>query len=344
METIYINGKYLSQKITGVQRYAREVVYQFETNPFFKDYSFVIVCPKDAILPDGYSKVQYVKISKTGYFFEQLSLPKYLKKKKAKYLLNLCNLAPIRFKGATVIHDLNIIDNKEFYSFTYRFIVKFINKRNIKKYKPIFTVSNFSKERIEEYYKLKKDRVIVTYSGVKKREDINEVSTFSFIDKKFFLTVGSFNKTKNLKYIIETAKNNPSRLFVITGGMGKVFTEENLEKPANVIFTGYVTDEELDYLYSKCEAFIFPSVYEGFGAPPLEAVASGCRRLILSDIPVFKEIYGDTASYCNPFDVKSIQELLDNSYVLSEEEAENLLQKYSWERVAKILFKGVIEG
>ena len=292
METIFINGKYLSQRVTGVQRYAREVVKQFESAECYKNCHFVVVCPRDAVIPEGYKHVKYVKINKTGYFFEQLSLPKYLKKHKAKILLNMCNLAPIKFPGATVVHDLNIIDNKNFYSFTYRTIVKFINRRNIKKYKPLYTVSNFSKERIRDCYKLKNDSIITTYAGVSLRDKIIDFSSkFAFVNEDFYLTVGSFNKTKNLKYIIEAAQNNPTKTFVITGGTGKVYADENLEAGDNVIFTGYITDEELDFLYSKCQAFIFPSFYEGFGAPPLEAIACGCRRIILSNIPVFKDIW-----------------------------------------------------
>lgn len=342
METIYINGKYLSQRVTGVQRYAREVVKQFEYDEYYKNYNFVVVCPEDADIPEGYTHIKYVKINKKGYFFEQLSLPKYLKKNKAKILLNMCNLAPIKFPGSTVVHDLNIIDNKNFYSFAYRTIVKFINKRNVKKYKPIYTVSNFSKERIKDYYKLKNDSIITTYAGVSLRDKIADFSSkFSFIQDDFYLTVGSFNKTKNLKYIIEAAKNNPTKKFVITGGMGKVYAAENLEAGDNVIFTGYITDEELDFLYSKCQAFIFPSFYEGFGAPPLEAIACGCRRIILSDINVFREIYDDYVSYCNPYDVNTINDLLDKSKVISEEDAKELLKKYSWFNVARILFDGL---
>ncbi len=344
METIYINGKYLSQTTTGVQRYAKEVVWQFEIDNFFREYEFVVVCPENASIPEGFNHIKYVKIKRKGYFFEQISLPRFLKKNKAKYLLNLCNLAPLRFAGATVVHDLNIVDNKKYYGFLYRNIVKFITKRNIKKYRPVFTVSEFSKKRITEYFKIDSNRVVVTKCGIFQRMDIEDYSDkFAFVKEPFYLTVGSFNKTKNLNYVLETAKRNKDKTFVITGGKGKVYQEVNLDEQENVIFTGYLTDKELFYLYNTCYAFILPSFYEGFGIPPLEAILYGCKRIILSNIEVFKEIYGDIVEYCDPYDVKTIQPILENPKQITEEEAQKVLNKYSWNKTARIIFDGIRE-
>lgn len=337
--TIYINGKYLSQKITGVQRFARQIVDEFEKNDYYKYNKFVVVCPKDAVIPEGYKRVKYVKLPFKGYVFEQYELPSYVIDNGAKVLLNLCNLAPVLYPGSTVIHDMNLIDNKDFYSFSYRTIVKTINHLNIKKYNPIFTVSDFSNNRLKDYYKLDDSKVKTIYSGVEGIKVVDYTfDKFEFANKEFFLTVGSFNKTKNFNFVIEAAKNNPSKTFVVTGGVAKAFQDVDVERPENVIFTGYIDDNELNYLYSKCSAFIFPSFYEGFGVPPLEAVSYGCRRIILSDIKVFREIYKDYASYVDPYDPKTIDQLLDNSKVLTEEEAKQLIESYSWERTTRLLY------
>ena len=341
MNTIYINGKYLSQKLTGVQRYAREIVYEFENNSIYKDYSFLVVCPKDAVIPLDYKHVKYVKIKGSGYYFEQFTLPKYIKKNKGKILLNLCNLAPIKFPGACTIHDLNLIDNKEFYSFLYRFVVKYITKRNIKKYDPIFTVSNFSKKRIEDYYNVK--NVVVSSNGVREKEVVDIDNQKLKFDRPYFFTVGSMNKTKNLNYIIDAAKQNPEYLFVITGGAGNIYSDESLESLDNVVFTGYLGDKDINYLYSKCEAFILPSFYEGFGIPPLEAIACGCKRIILSDIEVFRECYGDYVSYCDPNNVNTIKPLLKESKIITEDERNEILSKYTWFNVSKIIFDSIKE-
>lgn len=341
METIYINGKYLSQPITGVQRYAREVVRQFDENDEYKDYTFKVICPENAIIPQASNRIEYIKIKRKGYPFEQISLPKYLKKNKAKILLNLCNVAPMKFPGMVVIHDMNVVDNKSFYSFSYRNIVKLITKRNIKKYQKIFTVSNFSKSRIEDYYHI--NNVITTHCGVNGRSIIKACDKFDFADKKFYLTVASMNKTKNIGYIIKVAKNNPNKLFVIAGGMAKIYQSADYEHLNNVIFTGYLTDDELFYLYSRCEALIFPSLYEGFGIPPLEAASCGVKRIIVSDIPVFHELFEDYVSFCNPYDPKTIDSLLDESKTLSDEECMELVNKYSWNKVAEKIFAEVKE-
>ncbi|MDE5566473.1 MAG: glycosyltransferase, partial [Anaeroplasmataceae bacterium] len=96
----------------------------------------------------------------------------------------------------------------------------------------------------------------------------------------------------------------------------------------------YISNEELAYLYRNCQAFILPSFYEGFGLPPLEALFCGCKNLILSDIPVFREIYGEVANFFNPLDYENTFDLSTLKPV-SEENIKKVLQKYTWENAAK---------
>ncbi len=110
----------------------------------------------------------------------------------------------------------------------------------------------------------------------------------------------------------------------------------------NVIFTDYVTDEQLKWLYENCYGFILPSLYEGFGMPPLEAAGAGCRRLYLSDIPVFREIYDGCAKFFNPNDYENTVNLKEN-LCISEEKFTTLFKKYSWrqtvETICNTIFK-----
>ncbi len=105
------------------------------------------------------------------------------------------------------------------------------------------------------------------------------------------------------------------------------------------IFTGYVDDGQLAYLYRHCEGFILPSLYEGFGIPPLEALACGCRTLLLSDIPVFREVYGNVANFCDPYDSASVS--LSDLKSAGEAETVALLRKFSWKNTADLIFRNL---
>ena len=124
------------------------------------------------------------------------------------------------------------------------------------------------------------------------RHDKNIIHDLCLSGKDFYFSLGSKSPHKNYKFIIECAKNNPDDIFVVSGNMNNsVFNNvKEEEEIKNVIYTGYLNDEQLVTLYKECKAFIFPSLYEGFGIPPLEALTVGCKKIILSNIPVFKEI------------------------------------------------------
>ena len=122
-------------------------------------------------------------------------------------------------------------------------------------------------------------------------------------------------------------------LFVVSGNENnRIFKDKNNEKDVkNLIYTGYLNDGELVTLYKNCKAFIFPSLYEGFGIPPLEAIECGCKNLILSDIEVLKEIYGNNAVY---IDTKNYIKLPEK---LIEADIDELLEKSSWKKTATLI-------
>lgn len=93
---------------------------------------------------------------------------------------------------------------------------------------------------------------------------------------------------------------------VLVGKTSSHFNIKLKSDSQNIVFTGFVTDSDLSILYKKCEFFIYPSLYEGFGIPPLEAMKNGCA-VIVSDIPSLKEVCTDAAFYVNPDDTESIK-------------------------------------
>ena len=185
----------------------------------------------------------------------------------------------------------------------------------------------------------------VYYSIKKPAERPREVRNFT--DKEYILFVGTVEPRKNLKILIRAFKEVRTRYdlsLVMCGGLGSLSSEiisyakeMNVEK--DVIFTNYVQELTLLYLYNFASVFVYPSIYEGFGIPPLEAMA--CRTpVIISDIPPLREVAGDAALTFNPNDHEELTFAIDRA-LSSESLRAELSQKgrrkadqYSWEKVA----------
>ena len=332
---VFVNGKFLCQKITGVQRFAIELIREMD-KIVLNEYEITIVCPsKEEQLNDlelSNIKIVYTK-GKPNYFWEQWTLPRFCKKHKPDVFLNMCNVAPILYPGSCVIHDLGCIDASKGFSFKQNMVYRLINKLNVKRYKHIFTVSKVMKARIEEYYKV--DNVEVIYNSADHIKRIKPSKPAIDLNGHYYFSLGSMNPNKNFKAIIRIALENKDKTFYISGKKGKSFSEENLTCPDNVIFTGYLSDEEIVYMYNHCDAFLFPSKYEGFGIPPLEALVSGCRLVICNDIPVLREIYNGS---CVFVDFDTITKLDDISKMPS-----NFIDDKHWKDSAEKLFSTLIK-
>ena len=150
------------------------------------------------------------------------------------------------------------------------------------------------------------------------------------MEGSYFYSVGSLAPHKNYKWIIENARFNPDYQYVITGGKRDVWKSEEFNLP-NIIYTGYLSDEEMKAVMMKSKAFIFPTLYEGFGIPPLEALSAGVR-CVVSDIPCLKEVYGDTVQYLDPREPKVD---LNNTLNATVRNAAEVLEKYSWKNASK---------
>lgn len=352
MKKIYINGRFLTQNITGVQRYAIEIVKALDkylNEHDLKDkYKFEIVCPKNIKQKIDLKNIKIKQIGNfKGHLWEQIDLPLYVKD---KFLFNFCNCAPLVKKNQIVtIHDTAVCDVSYAYSKAFRIWYKFMYKVLTSRLKKIFTVSEFSKKRLNEYFNIPLDRVEVTYNGIDHMKNIkpdeNIFSKFSIEKNNYVLAVSSLNPSKNFKLILETAKILPEINFIIAGGNNStVFKEQGLKITSNVKFIGYVNDEELVALYKYASCFVYPSIYEGFGIPPLEAIYFN-RPVILSNIEVFKEIYMDNVLYCKIDDCNILKEkilLIFNDkmkkfYIIEKEK--NLVDKYKWNNIIIKLIK-----
>ena len=340
---IVINGKFLSQNITGVQRYAREILLELDKLTD-SEIDIVMVTDKNARDIPEYTNIKVERIGRfAGNLWEQISLPLYVLRKKA-LCVNLCNIAPILTPHIVVIHDVSYKVNKQFFSkkFTlwYNFVFALISRR----IKRIITVSQFSRDEICREYRKEPDDITVTYNGWQHFERIsydgNALNKYGLLSKKFYFAMSSMAQNKNFKWIAQAARNNPEAIFAVSGAVNaKVFGDAlDFEIPDNLKFLGYVSDEEAKTLMRECRAFLFPTYYEGFGIPPLEAMSAGAE-CIVSDRSCMREIYGDSVRYIDPDDAMiDIERLLKETVTPKDE----VLQMYSWKRSAEILYKTLI--
>lgn len=216
----------------------------------------------------------------------------------------------------------------------------------------VIAVSEFTKKDIVDYFKADPKKIIVTYEGVADfdRNGKGDVS----IDGSFLLYVGNAYPHKNLEGLVEVFnkinKECPDLKLVLVGKEDYFYKriKESMQNK-NIIFMGYVPDNDLKELYKRAIAYIFPSLYEGFGLPPLEAMAFGCP-VVSSDKASMPEILGDAALFFNPADKEDFAEKL--KIILDDEDLRKELvgkgyeqiKKYSWSDCVKKTLEIYKEG
>lgn len=303
---IYINGRFLTQSITGVQRYALEMSKAIDdiinNDAYLQNNEYVMITPQNTLYLPNFKHIRIIRKGVLhGHAWEQLELPLYTLD---GFLINFCGCAPLlKFNQTVTIHDAAVSAMPNSFSWAFRTWYKLMFIWLGRSLKQIFTVSEFSKKELHKYYGIPLNKLHVTYNGI---DHIQQIQVDEGIiyreglkDKKYILAVSSMNPSKNFPLILDVARLMPDTEFIIAGGSNaKVFKSAGLDVPHNAKFIGYVSDEELMALYRHASVFVYPSLYEGFGIPPLEAMMCGCP-VVVSDIEVFREVYGDAVEFCN---------------------------------------------
>jgi glycosyltransferase involved in cell wall biosynthesis len=160
--------------------------------------------------------------------------------------------------------------------------------------------------------------------------------------REYCFSLGSVLYHKNLNWIVRAAEKNPGRLFLVTGSLdlSSFAKDSKISKGSNIIMTGYLPDSQVKALMRHAAAFIHPSLSEGFGIPPMEAMSVGAK-LLLSSASCLPEIYSDSAVYFDPLDYESID--MDRLLGTECSSADQVLDKYSWKKSAKRLRKLLID-
>ena len=304
-----INGRFLSQPVTGVQRYAREIVVALDQlmaqrHPLTRDLEIEIVGPPGTSQDLALEKIgQRVAGRGSGYVWEQFELPRHTR----GGLLSLCNVGPLVAKRHDLcVHDVNTFLAPASYSWKFRALYRWLLPTLGWAAARVVTVSNFSAAQIARLGIAPPSKVTVIPNG---REHASRwisrhsPSTRVVAGDQTIVVIGSPAPHKNVGMLLGLSKDLAAaglKLAVVGALDAKVFASRQVaEVERSVCWLGRVTDAEIAALLQDCLCLAFPSLTEGFGLPALEAMALGCP-VVVSDRASFPELCADAALYGPP--------------------------------------------
>jgi len=376
---IGIDARFYGPLGKGLGRYVQEVVdniinLQSESD---LEFEYVIFLSPDNFNEFNTDKknVKKILVSLRWYSWrEQLFFPFVLKREKLDLIhfphFNVPLLTPSPF--VVTIHDLiltrfpsrraSILPASLYWlkQAAYRVVIK----AAIKRARIIITVSEFTKQDIVKKFKADAKKIFVTYEGVADLEKKNKIENssenrildFYRINSPFILYVGNAYPHKNLETLLSVFKNlhnSYPNINLIMIGKDDYFYRRVKDKAKQlglwdesssrncVFFPGFVPDADLAYFYKKALFYVFPSLYEGFGLPPLEAMAHSCP-VVSSNQASLPEIIGDAAIYFNPYDQEEMLNklkflLMNEDYrLILIEKGKKIISKFSWLECARL--------
>ncbi len=339
---ISLNARFRHRPVTGVERFAIEVVKRL---PSRTGGNFVEISPSSP------------QAGMRGHAWEQCVLPRRIEKEST--LFSPCNTGPLSVRDQlVVIHDAAVWDHPEAFSRQFGALYRQLLPALAKRVASVATVSQFSRERLTGYLGIPEDRIHVLGNAAGEAflpatdRDANTPPTI--------LCVGSLDPRKNFNRLVEAwirlseSDRLPAdaQLKIIGSAKPTNFSSVEAKDFPGISWLGRVSDEELVKQYQSATAFVFPSLYEGFGIPPLEAMACGCP-VLLSNAASLPEVGGaefngqtgdgseGAALY---FDPLSVNEMAESLVRIFESDTARLSQMsrnaiahaslFSWDRVA----------
>jgi len=323
---IGIDCRELRNYITGIGRILLEFLEEIKGH--HKDFNFILFGNQhtDSLLfQDVFKNYKKVIIKeKFTLWWDQIQLKNAIKKNNIDVFFSPYYKIPLLTKTKTILSIFDVtyllVEPYNTYFKSKLYLKNFI-KLASKKAQKIITCSNYTKNDLLKILNSPKEKIEVVYLGVSskfkiihEKNKIELVKKKYGIDNKYILYVGNLKPHKNVKRLVDAYNLLPETIkreynLVLAGGQSKRLTKGNkqlgLRDLQSTIFVGHILDEDLPALYSSAELFAFPSLYEGFGLPPLEAMACGCP-VVSSNTSSMPEVLGDAALFFNPYHVEEM--------------------------------------
>jgi len=316
---LFINGKFLAQSLTGVQRYAIELLQAFDA--LLADGAWVAPSPVVLLVPSKRVQplpaLRHIQIreipSGNLHLWEQIRLPWAAR---GATLINLAGSTPlIKFGQVCTFHDTAVFDVPTSFSANFVRWYRLLFKVQGRLSRRVLTVSEFSKGRLVHHLGIRADKIAVVHCGAdhmrRQPADDAVLAKLGVESGRYFLAVGSANPNKNFARLIEAfagLEDPQARLVVVGGSNATVFADSSnaAREDSRIVRAGRLTDDEIKALYSNARVYVFPSIYEGFGLPPVEAMFCDCPVLAAraASIP---EICGSGAAFFDPYSVEDIR-------------------------------------
>ena len=347
MRPVHLNGRFLVQPFSGVQRFACEITAALLRSG---DAGEVLSPPGERVtaLPADVASRVRVAGTRAGHAWEQLDLPRA---SRGGVLVNLGNTAPLgRRRQIVVVHDCGWAATPEAYSRSFRLSYRAAQTWLARTGSRIVTVSEFSRGEIVRHLGLPPERIAVIAEGAdhmaRIAPDPAALARHGLAPGRYVLAVGNLAAHKNLSVLDALAGRLAARgmTLAVAGavrtGMFRAGAADGLPGAATVL--GRVSDEALRSFYEHAACFVFPSRYEGFGLPAIEAMACG-TPVVASDIPALREVCGGAALYADPASPRSfadaVERVVDDASLAARLRAAAAprLAIHRWDRAAAAL-------
>jgi glycosyltransferase involved in cell wall biosynthesis len=339
---IVINARFLTQELRGVQRFAEQICLALKQ----LRNDVVFVAPHGIQMHESAKALDVQCIGRhSGHLWEQVDLPLYLRRQGNPLLVSLCSTAPLLYSNQIATHhDVNYVRHPESYTRTFRLLYRTMTPIMLARIKSLLTVSAFSKGEIAQVYKYPEKKIFVVPNAVSGDFHPGSQETNK---QDYLLAVSSPSAHKNFSRMIEAflmLRGHEDLQLRIVGGASGVFNDDNLQRLASrdsrIQFLGRLSDSELIAQYQNATAFVFPSLYEGFGIPPLEAQACGCPVLAANAASI-PEVLQASALYFDPLDVSHMSAAMER--ILTDIPLRQSLRRrglinvarFSWEESAR---------
>jgi len=340
MRTVFINGRFLTQRVTGVQRYARETLAALDAT-LTQDRAaeaprLVVLAPRGTPAPPLRSIGFQCVGPLSGHAWEQLTLARA---SRSGLLLSFGPTGPVLKRHQIVtIHDASVHVVPQAFSRTFRGAYKLLLPFLARRSPCVMSVSQFSRGEVIRWFGASADRVHVSGEGwehmLRAPADPRVLAAHGLQPGRYVLAVSSIAPHKNFEVIARALTHLKSdvQVAVVGSNDASIFRPTETAQLERLQFLGYVPDGSLRALYENAAAFVHPSLYEGFGIPPLEAMALGCP-VIAAQAASIPEVCGPAALYFEPHDAEGLARAIQR--VLSAPEERERLRGLGREQLAQ---------